>query len=278
LYINGVNQVTTANTGTPTANTGGIRLMRRWDGDEYWSGNLSIVKIYNRALSATEIKQNFEICLEIGSSVGLLEGYISSNKITKIINTDISLSLLGLNKSSNKILLDHNNGLPFKNNSFDIVISILSLHNSNNLLQGFKEIYRVLKPNGLFLSVFPAYGTLSVLGQSLYETELELYQGYSPRVHPFADIKTLGNLLQDASFKEIVADSDTITIMYKDCYQLLKDLKNNGENNILTNQNNKIVQKNFFPLLMQKMEKYKDQEAGCYPINLELANLVAWKL
>ena len=66
--------------------------------------------------------------------------------------------------------------------------------------------------------------------------------------------------------------------MYKDCYQLLKDLKNNGENNILTNQNNKIVQKNFFPLLMQKMEKYKDQEAGCYPINLELANLVAWKL
>ena len=60
LYINGVNQVTTANTGTPTANTGGIRLMRRWDSDEYWSGNLSIVKIYNRALSATEIKQNFE--------------------------------------------------------------------------------------------------------------------------------------------------------------------------------------------------------------------------
>ena len=60
LYVNGVNQVTTANTGTPTANTGGIRLMRRWDYDEYWGGQLSTVKIYNRALSAAEIKQNFE--------------------------------------------------------------------------------------------------------------------------------------------------------------------------------------------------------------------------
>jgi hypothetical protein len=60
LYINSVNQVTTPNGGTPTANTGGIRLMRRWDFDEYWGGHLSTVKIYNRALSAAEIKQNFE--------------------------------------------------------------------------------------------------------------------------------------------------------------------------------------------------------------------------
>jgi hypothetical protein len=59
LYVNGVNQVTTANTGTPTANTGGIRLMRRWDFDEYWGGHLSTVKIYNRALTAQEILQNY---------------------------------------------------------------------------------------------------------------------------------------------------------------------------------------------------------------------------
>ncbi len=60
LYVNGVNQVTTAYAGTPTSSNGGIRLMRRWDSDEYWGGQLSTVKIYNRALSATEIKQNFE--------------------------------------------------------------------------------------------------------------------------------------------------------------------------------------------------------------------------
>jgi hypothetical protein len=59
LYINGVNLVTTANGGTPASNTGGIRLMRRWDGDEYWGGHLSTVRIYNRALSDQEILQNY---------------------------------------------------------------------------------------------------------------------------------------------------------------------------------------------------------------------------
>jgi hypothetical protein len=59
LYINSVNQVTTANSGTPTSSTGGIRLMRRWDIADYWGGHLSTVRIYNRALSALEIKQNY---------------------------------------------------------------------------------------------------------------------------------------------------------------------------------------------------------------------------
>lgn len=59
LYINGVNEITTANTGTPVANTTGIRLMRRWDNAEYWGGHLSTVKIYNRALTQQEVLQNY---------------------------------------------------------------------------------------------------------------------------------------------------------------------------------------------------------------------------
>jgi hypothetical protein len=37
----------------------GIRLMRRWDAADYVGGNLAIVRIYNRALSATEVATNF---------------------------------------------------------------------------------------------------------------------------------------------------------------------------------------------------------------------------
>ena len=59
MYINGVNQVTTAKVSTPTGNTGGIRLMRRWDSAEYWGGHLSTVKIYNRSLSLAEVQQNY---------------------------------------------------------------------------------------------------------------------------------------------------------------------------------------------------------------------------
>jgi hypothetical protein len=59
LYINSVNEMTTVNSQTPTANTGGIILMRRWDFAEHWGGHLSTVKIYNRALSAQEVLQNY---------------------------------------------------------------------------------------------------------------------------------------------------------------------------------------------------------------------------
>jgi hypothetical protein len=60
LYINSTLQLSTADATTPTSTGSGIRLMRRWDFEEYWGGSLSTVKIFNRALSATEIKQNFE--------------------------------------------------------------------------------------------------------------------------------------------------------------------------------------------------------------------------
>ena len=60
LYVNSVLQLTTASVATPISSSSGIYLMRRWDSADYFGGSLNTVKIYNRALSAAEIKQNFE--------------------------------------------------------------------------------------------------------------------------------------------------------------------------------------------------------------------------
>ncbi len=62
-YINGISSGGTVNyIGTPQSG-GEIRLMRRWDGTVIKSnladGHLSIVKIYNRALSSTEVLNSF---------------------------------------------------------------------------------------------------------------------------------------------------------------------------------------------------------------------------
>lgn len=59
IYINGVLIVTTAAAGTPITNNGGFRLMRRWDLADYWGGRLAIYRVYNAALSLSEVNQNF---------------------------------------------------------------------------------------------------------------------------------------------------------------------------------------------------------------------------
>lgn len=59
LYVNGSNVVTTANTTVIQSNTGGFRLMRRWDTTDYWGGRLAIYRLYNRALTASEVTQNY---------------------------------------------------------------------------------------------------------------------------------------------------------------------------------------------------------------------------
>jgi hypothetical protein len=59
LYVNGTLTQVQASAGTPASSGLGIRFMRRWDNPEYWGGYLSIVRIYNRALSLAEVGVNY---------------------------------------------------------------------------------------------------------------------------------------------------------------------------------------------------------------------------
>ena len=64
LYINNVlNNTTASTTGTLLANTAGYRIMTTWNTSNnpagFWGGNLAVLRIYNTALSLTDISQNY---------------------------------------------------------------------------------------------------------------------------------------------------------------------------------------------------------------------------
>ena len=95
------------------------------------------------------IKNNIKInkndlLLDVGCGTG-----ISSQFDCKVVGIDPSIGLLRLNKSRNRIQAKAEY-LPFKNNTFDIVISVTSAHNFKDIEKGLKEIKRVGKNNFVF--------------------------------------------------------------------------------------------------------------------------------
>lgn len=123
--------------------------------------------------------------------------------------------------------------VPGEPESFNLVVSPLSLHLTNDTPGAFIQVRRALKPDGLFLAAIPGSGTLQELREALLAAEAELTGGASPRVIPFADVRDVGALLQRAGFALPVADVDRVTVRYDSALALLQDLRRMGAGNIL---------------------------------------------
>ena len=123
--------------------------------------------------------------------------------------------------------------VPFAPESLDLAVSLLSLHEANDIPGVLIQICRALRPDGLFLGAMAGGGTLAELRESLLAAESEIYGGASPRVFPFADVRDVGALLQRAGFALPVADVETVTVRYADMFALMRDLRAMGATNTL---------------------------------------------
>ncbi|MDP6883623.1 MAG: methyltransferase domain-containing protein, partial [Rhodospirillales bacterium] len=121
--------------------------------------------------------------------------------------------------------------LPFAEESFDLVLSCLSLHWVNDLPGALVQVRRALKPDGLFLAAMLGGDSLAELRASFAEAEIAEEGGLSPRVSPFADVRDAGHLLQRAGFALPVVDTDAITVSYGNPGRLMADLRGMGESN-----------------------------------------------
>ena len=123
--------------------------------------------------------------------------------------------------------------LPFRDASLDLVVSALALQFVNDLPGTFAQVRRALRPDGLFLAALVAGDTLTELRQAFAQAEAEVTGGASPHVAPFADVRSLGMLLQRAGFALPVTDLDRITVRYETPFGLMSDLRRMGATNAL---------------------------------------------
>lgn len=119
--------------------------------------------------------------------------------------------------------------LPFAAGSFDLAVSLLTLHTANDPVGALAQMRAALKPDGLMIAVLFGETTLGELREALYAAEAEHAGGVSPRVAPFASVRDLGAVLQRAGFAMPVADLDRVKVEYRTIADLFSDLRALGE-------------------------------------------------
>lgn len=166
--------------------------------------------------------------------------------------------------------------LPFTNNSFDLIVSNLGLHSTNDLPGTLIQIRNALKPDGLFIGTLFGGETLYELREVLQEVEMTNTGGARPHVSPVADLKQMGALMQRGNYALPVIDSEKITVTYDNLFALMTDLKNMGESNTLLSQHKGMTSKNFFETADKTYKKRFAESDGKIIATFEIIFLLGW--
>ena len=158
----------------------------------------------------------------------------------------------------------------------DLIVSNLWLHTVNDLPGMLVQIKRALKPDGLFIGAMLGGETLRELRDALYIAEMDLRDGASPRVAPFADKPQMAALMQRAGFALPVVDSEIITATYPHIYRMMHDLRAMGETNILAQRNKKFLPRNVFGHAGMLYADSFAEEDGLLPATFEIIFLLGW--
>ncbi len=136
--------------------------------------------------------------------------------------------------------------LALQPNCHDLIIHALSLHCSNDPLGQMIQCRRALIPDGLFLAATFGGQSLFELRAALAEAESQLAGGLRPRVAPMAELREIGGLLMRADLALPVADSDSLSVTYRDLPALMHDLRAMGEVNVMSARDRNFTSRRLF--------------------------------
>ena len=166
--------------------------------------------------------------------------------------------------------------LPFKLESFDLVINLMTLHGVNEVPQVLVKTRNMLRPDGLFLAAFFGGETLSVLRHVMYAAEDKLYGRVSPRVSSMITLDLATSLLSSSGFTMPVTDRDVVNVTYRTLEKLYADLRLMGETNVLTVRSKTPVSRRFFSEVEALYKRDHSTETGKFAVKFEIIWLTGW--
>ncbi len=243
-----------------------------------YAGFLKARAAEDAAWRLSAILRSFPLAVDLGSRDGAfgaaLRAVEGADRVGTLIEADLSPAMLR-GRPGLRVVADEER-LPFRDESLDLVVSLLSLHWTNDLVGALVQIRRTLKPDGLFIGAFLGGATLAELRQSLLEAEEEVTGGAGPRVSPFADALDAAGLLQRAGFALPVSDIDRVTVRYDHPLKLMADLRAMGETNVLLDRSRRPLSRR---VLSRAFEIYRERFAdkdGRLPASFEIVSATGW--
>lgn len=158
----------------------------------------------------------------------------------------------------------------------DLTIHAMCLHWANDPLGQIIQCRRAMRPDGLFLGLALGGQTLAALRAVLAEAETGVSGGLSPRVAPMAELRDMGALLQRAGLALPVADSADLTVMYRDLWHLMRDLRDMGEANALTARMRRPTRRAVFEAANRLYSDHFATDDGRLPARFDMICLTGW--
>ncbi|XP_050808168.1 arginine-hydroxylase NDUFAF5, mitochondrial isoform X2 [Gopherus flavomarginatus] len=197
-----------------------------------------------------DITRTFPLALDVGCGSGYIAQYLNKETVEKLFQVDMAENALK-NTMETEIptvsVVADEEFLPFKEDTFDLVVSSLSLHWVNDLPRAFREL-----------------------------AELEREGGFSPHVSPFTDVTDLGHLLGRAGFNTLTVDTDEIQVNYPGMFEIMEDLKGMGESNCSWNRKPILHRETMLAAAAIYQEMYGSND-GSVPATFEIYYMIGWK-
>jgi NADH dehydrogenase [ubiquinone] 1 alpha subcomplex assembly factor 5 len=222
-----------------------------------------------------DINRSFPHALDLGCGTGALARTLAGRGgIEWLLEADGAEACLR-GRATPRVAADAE-ALPFAPRSFDLVLSNLALHWTNDLPGALLQLRHMLRPDGLLLATLWGGETLFELRQALLQAELAGEGGASPRVSPFADLRDLAGLLQRAGFALPVADADTIDVTYPDALALMRELRAMGESNAVLERRRGFTRRATLARAAALYAERFGRAEGRIPATFQLVTLTAW--
>lgn len=164
---------------------------------------------------------------------------------------------------------------PLAEGQLNLILAFMDLGAANDLVGVLIQLRRALAPDGLLLAALWGPHTLQELRECLIAAEAELAAGAALRIAPFADAADGAQLLQRAGLALPVADSEIISVRYRDPAKLIADLRAMGETAAFAERAPPLRR----AIIQRAFALYRERFAlpdGRLPATFEIVTLTGW--